>query len=210
MEPLSVSVLLSRPTRSAKGIHQFNKRRFQEVNTMVNQQILQGNWNEVRGKLKEKWHKLADDDLRSFSGNVDQLVGQIQRKTGESRQAIEEFLGQVAGGASSAAENIRERVQEGMSGVRDRVQEGMSGMADTARQGYDALQQGYAEAERRVQERPGQSMAVAFGLGMLAGVGVALLFRERPSESAMARTRAAGEQLGRQLLDALNRVMPSR
>ncbi len=166
---------------------------------MVNQQILAGKWNEVSGKLKEKWGKLADDDLRAFSGNVDQLVGHIQRKTGESREVIEEFLGEVAEGASGAA-----------AGIRDRVQESMAGAADTARQGYEALQQGYAEAERTVQSRPAQSMAVAFGLGMLAGVGVALLLRERPSESTLAKGRAAGEQFGRQMFDALSRMMPSR
>jgi uncharacterized protein YjbJ (UPF0337 family) len=164
---------------------------------MVNQQILAGKWNEVSGKLKEKWGKLADDDLRAFSGNVEQLVGHIQRKTGESREAIEKFLGEAAEGTASAA-----------AAVRDRVQEGMAGVADTARQGYEALQEGYAEAERTVQERPAQSMAVAFGLGMLAGVGVALLFRERPRESTLARGRAASEQFGRQMLDALSNMMP--
>ena len=85
--------------------------------------------------------------------------------------------------------------------MRDRVQESMAGAADTARQGYEALQQGYAEAERTVQSRPAQSMAVAFGLGMLAGVGVALLLRERPSESTLAKGRAASEQFGRHMLE---------
>ena len=42
---------------------------------MVNQQVLTGKWNEVSGKLKEKWGKLSDDDLRGFNGNVEQLVG---------------------------------------------------------------------------------------------------------------------------------------
>ena len=52
---------------------------------MVNQQTLTGHWNEVRGKLKEKWGQLSDDDLRSFSGSIDQLVGRIQEKTGDAR-----------------------------------------------------------------------------------------------------------------------------
>lgn len=49
---------------------------------MIDKQSLAGNWNQLRGKLKEKWGKLTDDDLRQFSGNVDQLVGRIQSKTG--------------------------------------------------------------------------------------------------------------------------------
>ncbi len=166
---------------------------------MVNQQVLAGKWNELTGKLTKKWGKLTDDDLRNFNGSVDQLVGQIQRKTGETREAIEEFLGEVAEEGSDIA-----------AVLRDKLQEGAAHAADSARQGYEALRHGYAEAERTIQQRPGQSLAVAFGLGMLAGVGVALLFRDRPSESALARGRAATEQFGRQMLDALTAMMPNR
>ncbi|MEX2113415.1 MAG: CsbD family protein [Pirellulales bacterium] len=170
---------------------------------MVNQQVLVGKWNEVSGKLKEKWGNLADDDLRAFSGNVDQLVGQIQRKTGESRAAIEHFLGEVAEEASGAASNLREKAQQGMESA-----------AGTVRQGYEALRHGLSDAERTVQgtvqERPAQSLAVAFGLGVATGIGLALLFRDRPSESTLARGRAATEQFGRQMMDALSNVMPQR
>jgi uncharacterized protein YjbJ (UPF0337 family) len=166
---------------------------------MVNQQVLAGKWNEVRGKLKEKWGKLSDDDLRTFNGNVEQLVGQIQRKTGESRAAIEDFLGEVADETASAAANLR-----------DMVEEGAATAADTARQGFEALRHGYSEAERTVQQRPAQSLAIAFGLGVAAGVGLALLFRERSDGSRLARGRAATEQFGRQMLDALANLVPHR
>ncbi len=62
---------------------------------MVNAQVLKGQWNEVRGQLKKKWGQLTDDDLRLTNGNIDQLVGVIQRKTGEAREAIEQFLDTV-------------------------------------------------------------------------------------------------------------------
>ncbi len=166
---------------------------------MVNQQVLAGKWNEVSGKLKEKWGELTDDELRTFNGNVDQLVGRIQRKTGETRDVIEEFLGEFAEEGSDMAARMRDKVQEGAKQV-----------ADSARQGYEAVRHGYAEAERTIQQRPGQSLAVAFGLGMLAGVGVAILFRERPSESTLNRGRGATEQFGRQMLEALAGMMPKR
>jgi uncharacterized protein YjbJ (UPF0337 family) len=166
---------------------------------MVNQEILVGKWNEVSGKIKEKWGNLADDDLTSFSGNVDQLVGKIQRKTGESRAAIEQFLGEVSGEAAGALGNLR-----------DRAQQGMEAASGTVRQGYESVRQGISDAEQVIADRPAQSMAVAFGLGVVAGVGLALLFRERPRESTLARGRSAAEQFGRQMLDAMSHMMPQR
>jgi uncharacterized protein YjbJ (UPF0337 family) len=164
---------------------------------MVNQQVLAGHWNELRGKLKEKWGKLSDDDLLSFNGNVDQLVGQIQQKTGETREAIERFLGQVADEGSDF-----------LRAARDRMQETAGQVADEARQGYEGLRQGYAEAERVVQSRPGQSVAVAFGVGLIAGIGVTLLLRERARETTFVRGHSAAEQFGRQMLDLLASVLP--
>jgi len=166
---------------------------------MVNQQVLEGNWNEVSGKLKKKWGQLSDDELSSFKGNVEQLVGAIQRKTGESRQAIEDFLGEVSDGASNVA-----------SAARDRLHSGANYAADAARHGYDTLRHGYDEAQRTVKRRPAQSVAVAFGLGFAAGVGLAVMLRDRPAPSRLGRGRAATEKFGRQVLDALGEYVPHR
>jgi hypothetical protein len=68
---------------------------------------------------------------------------------------------------------------------------------------------GYEAAQRAVRQRPGQSLAVAFGLGVAAGVGVAILLRHRPAEVA-TRHGLSAEQIGRQLAEALTRFMPKR
>lgn len=164
---------------------------------MINQQVLSGRWNEVRGKIKDKWGKLSDDDVRSFNGNVDQLVGRIQQKTGESREAIEQFLGQVAEDGSQF-----------FSGVRDKIEQTAEQAADGAREGYEALRQGYAEAEKVVQERPGQAVAVAFGLGLLSGLGVALLLRDRNHESRLSHGRDLAEHFGKQMMNAFAGMVP--
>ena len=49
---------------------------------MVNQQALEGNWNVIKGKIRTHWGQLTDDDLPQFHGEVDKLVGTIQRKNG--------------------------------------------------------------------------------------------------------------------------------
>src|SRR6478672_6519097 len=89
---------------------------------MMNQQTLQGNWNEIKGKLQSKWGALTDDDVAVFNGNVDQLLGTIQRKTGEARESIEEFFEHLsASGASTvsqAGESVRAYAQQAAETVQ--------------------------------------------------------------------------------------------
>jgi uncharacterized protein YjbJ (UPF0337 family) len=44
----------------------------------MNKDRIEGNWTQVKGKVKEKWGKLTDDDLKIIEGNTDQLVGKMQ------------------------------------------------------------------------------------------------------------------------------------
>ena len=53
---------------------------------------LKGNWNIAKGKLKQKWATLTDNDLRYVEGQEDELIGRIQKRTGETREAIEDAL----------------------------------------------------------------------------------------------------------------------
>ena len=38
---------------------------------MINQQILEGNWNEIKGKLRQKWGQLTDDDFQQIRGDAE-------------------------------------------------------------------------------------------------------------------------------------------
>jgi uncharacterized protein YjbJ (UPF0337 family) len=49
---------------------------------------IKGDWNITKGKLKQKWAKLTDDDLKLVEGQHDELVGRIQKRTGETREAV--------------------------------------------------------------------------------------------------------------------------
>jgi uncharacterized protein YjbJ (UPF0337 family) len=56
---------------------------------MMNRDVLKGNWKQFRGKIKETWGELTDDDLQQVEGNYDQLVGKLQAKYGYSRDRAE-------------------------------------------------------------------------------------------------------------------------
>ena len=49
---------------------------------------IKGNWNQVKGKLKEEYGELTDSDLTYTEGQEDQLIGNIQEKTGKTKEEI--------------------------------------------------------------------------------------------------------------------------
>ena len=55
----------------------------------MNREQMAGSWRVVRGKVKEQWGRLTNDDLDVISGKHDQLVGKIQERYGKDRQQIE-------------------------------------------------------------------------------------------------------------------------
>jgi len=144
---------------------------------MVNQQTLAGNWNDVKGRLRKKWGQLTNDDVQSFDGNVDRLIGMIQTRTGEARANVESFLEEItssgASGISQAAESIREYAGQ----AREYAGNAAETVGQYSQQAADSLRQGYEEVERTVRNRPTESVAVCFGAGVLTGLLLALTFR---------------------------------
>jgi uncharacterized protein YjbJ (UPF0337 family) len=53
---------------------------------------LEGRWDQTKGRIKEAWGDLTDDDLDRTQGKWDQVVGVIKEKTGDSADAIEDRL----------------------------------------------------------------------------------------------------------------------
>jgi uncharacterized protein YjbJ (UPF0337 family) len=53
---------------------------------------IKGDWNITKGKLKQKWASLTDDDLQYADGKCDELLGRIQKRTGETREVIEKAI----------------------------------------------------------------------------------------------------------------------
>ncbi|MEZ5594240.1 MAG: CsbD family protein [Gammaproteobacteria bacterium] len=49
-----------------------------------------GNWNQVKGKVKQQWGDLTDDELTVIEGNRDMLIGKIQKQYGISKQEAEQ------------------------------------------------------------------------------------------------------------------------
>lgn len=53
---------------------------------------LKGNWNEAKGKLKQKYAELTDDDLVFVEGKEDELLGRLQQKTGRTKENLRDEI----------------------------------------------------------------------------------------------------------------------
>jgi uncharacterized protein YjbJ (UPF0337 family) len=54
----------------------------------MNKLQIKGNWNEIKGKLKQKFADLTDDDLTFAEGKEDEMVGRLQQRLGKSEEEI--------------------------------------------------------------------------------------------------------------------------
>ncbi|MCB0582725.1 MAG: CsbD family protein [Phaeodactylibacter sp.] len=53
---------------------------------------IRGNWNMIKGKLKEEYGQLTDDDLTYAEGQEEQLLGRLQQKLGKTKQEVKELI----------------------------------------------------------------------------------------------------------------------
>jgi uncharacterized protein YjbJ (UPF0337 family) len=65
-------------------------RNYASKEELMNKDIMQGKWREMKGKVKEQWGKLTDDDLDKIDGKSEQLLGLLQQRYGYARDKAEE------------------------------------------------------------------------------------------------------------------------
>ena len=71
-----------RPNKGGTGIVQINMNKLQ----------FKGSWNELKGKLKQQYGNLTDDDLAFAEGKDDELLGRLQQKLGKSKEEVRRVI----------------------------------------------------------------------------------------------------------------------
>jgi ElaB/YqjD/DUF883 family membrane-anchored ribosome-binding protein len=127
----------------------------------TNVQMIQGEWNHLCGLARQRWSQLTDDDLRGLERNIEQLVGRIQQKTGEGRDAVETFFAEMTSRGSAAVTNAAEAASHYAHEVGAQIRER------------------YESAESLVRHHPTETVVAAFGIGAVIGLIVGLAIRPR-------------------------------
>jgi uncharacterized protein YjbJ (UPF0337 family) len=58
----------------------------------MNNDQIKGKWHQIKGEIKRKWGQVTDDDLKEGEGDMEKLIGKIQERSGERREAIKKWL----------------------------------------------------------------------------------------------------------------------
>lgn len=67
-------------------------RRASRFSKRMNNLSIKGNWNEAKGKLKQKYAQLTDDDLTFVEGKEDEMLGRLQQKLGRSKEEVQKEI----------------------------------------------------------------------------------------------------------------------
>jgi uncharacterized protein YjbJ (UPF0337 family) len=80
----------------------------------MNSNTIQGNWDEIKGKIRAKWGKISEDDVESLKGNLTQLSGKIQSAYGYAKEKAEQefsdFQQSLAGKANAKVEEVNQKI----------------------------------------------------------------------------------------------------
>jgi uncharacterized protein YjbJ (UPF0337 family) len=63
-----------------------------ERGVKMNKDQMKGKFKQFAGEIKRKWGKVTDDDVTQAEGSLEKLVGKIQERSGDKREAIEKWL----------------------------------------------------------------------------------------------------------------------
>lgn len=87
----------------------------------MNEDILKGNWKQVRGKIQKQWSKLTKDEVTAIDGDKKVLLGMLQEKYGLTKDEAKEELSNFYEFVSEETENIKEETLSALKNTTESV-----------------------------------------------------------------------------------------
>ncbi len=146
---------------------------------------LESSWGSIKGKLKQRYGQLTDDDLSFAEGKGEELLSRLQGKLGISREELDSNLDELTSTTAGKIEQVKGKAAEVSDQIRAKVGDVVDDFKHRAATlGEDAKAQGaaaYDEAQQRVRglwdegeeyvrANPRESVLVAVAAGFLAGI----------------------------------------
>ena len=135
---------------------------------------VEGDWKRMKGKVKEQWGRLTDDDLTTIGGRREQLEGKIQERYGyakdQVRREIDDWYRSTALSTNGDAGELADQIEA----IRTDIQSLTSTVGRIANKQLGRAQDTAVEAARSAEDaimrNPVSAVAIAAGLGFLFGV----------------------------------------
>ena len=149
----------------------------------MNTDQLESTWGTLKGKLKQRYGQLTDDDLTFAEGKGEELLGRVQAKLGVSRAELDSTLDDLVATAEGNLEQAKGKAAEFSDQVRDVVEDlkqratvlGEDAKAKGAAAYDEARQRARGlldEGEQYVRANPRESILAAVVAGFVAGIVV--------------------------------------
>jgi len=134
---------------------------------MATEQKLKGDWNQVAGKVKEKYGQFTEEEWTRVKGDTQQLIGMIQEKTGQAREQIEAFVHDLYEKSGIQVSNAYEATSEYVQATGQAIQKGYEQVTNSAQAGYEY-------STDVISKRPTESVLTALAVGMITGIAIGM------------------------------------
>jgi uncharacterized protein YjbJ (UPF0337 family) len=148
---------------------------------------VEGDWKQVKGKVKAKWGKLTDDDLTAINGRRDQLEGKIQERYGYAKDQVRKEIDDwyrstesdlrtspIRSTSAGTTNRDTEELADQIEAIRTDIQSLTSTAGRIANKqlgrAQDKAMDTAHDAEEAIRRNPLSAVAIAVGLGFLFGV----------------------------------------
>ena len=135
---------------------------------------VEGDWKRMKGKVKEQWGLLTDDDLTAIGGRKDQLEGKIQERYGYGKDQVRKEIDNWYRSTALVADGDTDELADQIDAIRTDIQSLTSTVSRIASkqlgQAQDKAVEAMSNAEDVIRENPVSAVAIAAGLGFLFGL----------------------------------------
>ncbi|RZK29878.1 MAG: CsbD family protein [Hymenobacter sp.] len=96
------------------------------------------NWDEIKGKLKQQYAQLTDEDLTYAEGKGDELLSKLQDKLGKGKAEVTKIINDLTGKGEDVADKAKDALDKGADKAKDLADKGADKAKDLADKGADA------------------------------------------------------------------------